>query len=246
MAVTRLSNSSIVNGLPKYKKFWDSFTYGSHVSSGLALYLDAGNPLSYSGSGSTWTDLSGNGNNGSLSNVTYSSADGGRMQFNGTSSFVNCGNSSSVNITGPITINIIFNTTNWLGNNVWRTLVSKGDSSYRFQNPYNSTFTNFGTSGLSQIDTAGTISILPNRWYMATAVWDGTSKKIYINGLLDVNVAVTGTLSGNSFDLYIGENSQANSRYYTGSISVVQIYNRALTQQEITQNFGFFRKRYGI
>lgn len=246
MAVSRFSNSSIANGFPKYTKLWDAKTYGSVPTSGLALYLDAGNPSSYSGSGSTWTDLSGNGNNGSLSNVTYSSANGGSMQFNGTSSYINCGNGSSINITGSITINVIFNTTNWTGNNTWRTLVAKGDTSYRFQNPYDTTFTNFGTSSLSQVDTPGTVSILPNNWYMATAVWDGTSKKIYINGMLDVDVAVTGTLGGNSFNLWLGDNSQSAGRFYTGGMSVVQIYNRALTEQEINQNFGFFRARYGI
>ena len=56
------------------------------ITNGLILNLDAGSSASYSGTGTTWTDLSGNNNHGSIiSGVTYSSTDGGRMVFDGTS-----------------------------------------------------------------------------------------------------------------------------------------------------------------
>jgi hypothetical protein len=60
----------------------------SIVTSGLILYLDAGNTSSYPGSGTTWTDLSGNGSNGTLTNgPTFSSSNNGILTFNGTSQY---------------------------------------------------------------------------------------------------------------------------------------------------------------
>ncbi len=67
------------------------------VTSGLQLYLDAGNASSYSGSGTTWTDLSVNSRNGTLTNgPTYSATNGGSIVFDGTNDFVQCSGSLTV------------------------------------------------------------------------------------------------------------------------------------------------------
>ena len=59
------------------------------VTDGLVLCLDAANPKSYPGSGTTWTDLSGNGNNGTLVNgVGYNSDNGGSLSFDGVNDYV--------------------------------------------------------------------------------------------------------------------------------------------------------------
>ena len=62
------------------------------VTDGLVLALNAADRNSYPGSGTTWYDISGNSNNGTMSNVTYSGLDGGNMVFNGTSSNVSISN----------------------------------------------------------------------------------------------------------------------------------------------------------
>ena len=75
----------------------------SVVTSGLVLALDAGNTKSYPGSGATWTDLSGNGNTGTLQNSpTYSSANSGYFTLNGSTQYATGTNASSVQITGNI------------------------------------------------------------------------------------------------------------------------------------------------
>ena len=53
------------------------------VTDGLVLALDAANTKSYGGSGTTWTDLSSSGNNGTISGATYNSGNGGYFDFNG-------------------------------------------------------------------------------------------------------------------------------------------------------------------
>jgi formylglycine-generating enzyme required for sulfatase activity len=76
------------------------------VSDGLVLWLDAGITPSYPTSGTTWTDLSGNNNNGTLVNgPTYSSTNGGSLVFDGTNDYVNISNSSSFNFgSGDFTV----------------------------------------------------------------------------------------------------------------------------------------------
>ena len=64
------------------------------VTSGLVLCLDAANRKSYPGTGTAWTDLSGRGNNGTLTNMdgtNFNSANGGSLTFDGSNEFVNCG-----------------------------------------------------------------------------------------------------------------------------------------------------------
>src|SRR6056300_389186 len=77
------------------------------VTDGLVLCLDAADPKSYSGSGTTWTDRSGNGNNGTLTNdPTFDSAIGGSLVFDGSDARVECGSDSSIDIdpTGTMTL----------------------------------------------------------------------------------------------------------------------------------------------
>ena len=84
----------------------------SLVMNGLTLCLDAGNTKSYPGSGTTWTDLSGKGNTGTLVNTpTYSGVNGGTLSFNGSSQYVNCGNATNLQITVG-TISAWFNANN--------------------------------------------------------------------------------------------------------------------------------------
>jgi hypothetical protein len=69
----------------------------SFNSNGALLYLDAGQSASYPGSGTTWTDLSGNGRNGTLtSGPAYTSADGGSIVFDGVNDYVQCSGSPTV------------------------------------------------------------------------------------------------------------------------------------------------------
>ena len=67
------------------------------VTDGLVLALDAGNAKSYPGSGTAWTDLSGNSNNGTLTNgSTYSSVDGGAIVFDGSDDYVVSSNNTNI------------------------------------------------------------------------------------------------------------------------------------------------------
>ena len=80
------------------KSFAISTTYPKIVTNGLVLNLDAGQQNSYPGIGTAWTDLSGNGRTGTLTNMEipsdYSSTNGGSLTFDGVNEYVECSGSS--------------------------------------------------------------------------------------------------------------------------------------------------------
>ncbi|MDD5340339.1 MAG: right-handed parallel beta-helix repeat-containing protein [Candidatus ainarchaeum sp.] len=180
-------------------------------------------------------DYSGYGNNGTNANGSVWSATGGyngngTFTFNGVNQYLNYGNNSRYRFTGPFTI------TGWIKvntfNTAWQALITKGDGSWRIHR-YNAGNTlAFGTTGLSSVDVAGTKNVNDGQWHFFAAVYNGTYKILYIDGVLDAAAAVTGTLSQNTYDVLIGENQQQRGRYWNGSIDEIRIYNYSLSSNE--------------
>jgi hypothetical protein len=97
------------------------------VNDGLVLYLDAANTKSYPGSGATWYDLSGNDNNGELiANPEYNTANNGNIILNGSTQYVTCGNSSSLNLTSSGSLSIWCKINNWSGSADYWSISGKG------------------------------------------------------------------------------------------------------------------------
>lgn len=217
------------------------------ITDGLVLCLDAANPKSYPGSGTTWTDLSGRGNTGTLTNgPTYSSSNGGSIVFDGTNDFVDCGNNSSIN-PQYLTFNIWvkFNTFSGRphfgkgsGSNGAYYIVIETSSQYRFY--YTKPGNNWSSLSGSNLST--------NVWYNLIVSYDGNGPKMYINGILDNSSTDTGTLStSDSNNLTLGRRSDTPvGTIFGGNIAQVSIYNRALSATEISQNFNATKSRYGL
>ena len=90
----------------------------------------------------------------------------------------------------------------------------------------------------------GATSLSLNTWYFAAVTYsDSTGWKLYLNGREDGTSASTTTFTGNQ-EISIGSYSTSNN--FTGRIASVQVYNRALTSQEIVQNYNATKKRYGL
>jgi prepilin-type N-terminal cleavage/methylation domain-containing protein len=215
------------------------------VTNGLVLNLDAGNPSSYPGTGNTWFDLSGNGNNGTLVNgVGYNNGNGGSLVFDGVNDYVTISNSSSLN--PPANTLICWarsNTENW---NEYGFLMSKRDvfvmhpeinvKTVRFYYRLNNTWQ-------SELVNPQNITI----WNMYAYSWDGTKISAYLNGNLISSGVKNGSL--NTVDtgvLEIGRDDGNIGRVMNGNIAQVSIYNRALTPEEIQQNFNASRGRFGL
>ena len=217
------------------------------ITSGLVLHLDAGNTSSYPGSGTTWTDLSGNGNNGTLINgPTYSSANGGSIVFDGVNDKVSAF-STQISGTGSKTISswIKISTTSRAGIAGTRSLADWG---WAF------TVNRNGTGNLAFYDTRGSeLSVAAglgtNIWYNVCVTYDDSRiVTLYVNGY-QVGIPSTpfSALNLSNFKGIIGnEDEWENPSYhpFNGNIAQVAIYNRALTVAEVLQNYNALRPRF--
>lgn len=220
------------------------------VINGLVMYLDAGNPASYSGSGTSWVDLSGNNNNCTLINgPTYNQNSLGEIAFDGVNDYGEAANSSSLNSTS-ITAGVWFKySANPASPSAM--IIGKHTSS----GSSNGWYITMGPTGIpgggckvgaTGYDAASSSALAKNTWhYLTLTTASGSSMKWYVNGLL-VTTTVVPTLAANTDVLRIADSIDTFWSIQGCSLSQVQIYNRTLTSAEVLQNFNAHRGRFGV
>ena len=218
------------------------------VTSGLVLHLDAANPKSYPGTGTTWYDRAGNLNGGVVNNATlyngpsFSSTNMGSLVFNGTNSYVRV-DSTILQDSGG-TINIWCKPTGVPPTGFTGYIFSSfGTNSDRFY-MYIDTSGNFGIArGNPMVGIAAGVKPL-NIWYNLVMVWTSTTLSGYFNGIqfgATTSYIASGTTSNFSIGSYVGP---FGTQVFNGNIANVQIYNRALTAQEVLQNYNALKSRF--
>jgi len=219
--------------------------------SGSVLYLDAGNTLSYPGTGTLWTDLSGNNNNGTLVNgPTFDSANGGSIVFDGNDDFVSLGSGAASLIQGKtnISIGIMFNL-NALGQ--LRGLLGTlnyicGANLGLVADSANLQFYN-DTANCNV--TALTSYIQTGKWIYAVGTYDGTTTRLYgiKDGILTQTSSTVKSGNTNTFSTdFIVMGTKYPTIFTNGKGSIAHIYNRTLSQEEVLQNFNAIKARYGL
>ena len=223
-----------------------ALSYGpSIITDGLVLCLDAGDGLSYPGTGATWTDLSGRGNHGTLVNgVGYNEKS---LVFDGVNDYI-ASFPSQLSGIGSNTINVWFKTMITSRNGLCGTRQSSANTGWVLTVNINAAgnLTYFHTGGSILEVAAG---ITTNTWYCATSTYDVSSAtvKLYINGNQIGASSSFSTIASSTFNGVIGaEDENFNTEFLSGSISQVSIYNKALTASEIQQNFNSLRGRFGV
>lgn len=205
---------------------------------GLVSYLDAGIKASYPGSGTTWFDLSGLGNSGTLVNSpTYASTFGGQFTFNKSTTYVSLPN-------GLLTSND-FTIIMWVkgdGTGAAQTIFANYPSS-NLQLFYGTSFVGMYLGNSSAYANAGT-------WYtnniiQFTAIRSGSTTQVIINTSVAVTGSSTSTTGSGSTPFRIGTNTSGGEQY-GGTVYTCQVYNRALTTAEIASNYSYFRARFGV
>jgi hypothetical protein len=197
--------------------------------------------------GTIWTDLSSDGNTGTLTNgPTYNSSNGGSITFNGTnyiSSFP-----TQISATGSRTVSCFFRTNVTTRNGLCGTRGNAVATGWvlTVNQPLSGSLNYFHTAG-SSISVAAGISI--NTWYNACVTYDvaTATTTLYLNGAqIGDPVTSFSAMTPSVFNGAIGaEDGQFNNKF-NGNIAQVQIYNRALSVTEVRQNFNALRGRYGI
>lgn len=224
-----------------------SLGHGSSiVRNGLVLHLDAANPKSYPGSGTTWNDLSGNGNDSLLINSpTYSVSNAGIFSLDGTNGWINCGNAS---VFSPplLTASIMVRCASFATRPHLFGRGAAGAGNFYMVVETNGTFRFYNDIGSNWAIAANTPAFPLDTWTYVTVTHDGSFSRIFYNGVLQVAKARVGTLRNwQSNSLQIGTIS-SGSRLINGNVAFAQLHNRALSVNEILQNFEATRSRYGI
>jgi hypothetical protein len=220
------------------------------VTDGLVLCLDAGDGKSYGGSGTTWTDRSGEGNNGTLTNdSTFDSDIGGNIAFDGTDDKAYCG--SVTPNTGDFTIEFLFQLTGSGGRGgVFERKAGSPYNGFSFgqggQNDWS--FAVSGTSDFNNRIQAAWTYPTSNVWYHDVAVYSGgNTVKIYRNGVyVDSDTGSSqGDIStqGTRTDLLIA-NRDNQSIALPCKVAFVRAYSKALTAAEVLQNYNATKGRF--
>lgn len=219
---------------------------GNISPQGLVLDLDAGIKGSYPGSGTTWSDISNNGNNGTLTNgPLFTGSDYGAIVFDGVDDTINFGNVLNIGLSD-------WTVSAWINSTIahFGRVVAKNNSSAdgwfigvenneKFVIGINGTY---GFSSTYNYSTAG--------WVHLVGVWNRTGfATLYANSVFLGNIVNISSQSSTnlqtSFNLRISSRDSGGG-FFNGNISNVQVYNRALSAAEVTQNFNAYRSRYGI
>lgn len=215
------------------------------ITNGLVLHLDAGNRKSYVSGSTVWNDLSGRGNNGIISGSTFNTTNGGVFNFSG-------GNNSFVALpdglltAGDFTINQF----------VQCAVTNLGGT----------TFGNYPQANLQIFYGSQVIGMwLGNATtYLGASPWNtllpefttrptmitflrtgGSTTAVYLNGVFQKNGSSSAGIGSTTNQFRMGTNTSNNERY-VGNIFTTQVYNRALSPQEIAQNYNALKSRFGL
>ena len=215
--------------------------YGPRVvTDGLVLALDAGDTNSYPGSGTTWTDLSGNGRNATVNgSPTFTN---GYFDITSDSTYISLSNSGLVPRTNDFTYStwINFDATDALDtifeNGSW------GDALlFRYQTNLVAVYAEGALIGnFSWTATAGV-------WYNVVFKRESGTCSMYINNTLTgTPFTMTTDIDLANTNLFLMRSQHVVNQFLNGKIATFSIYNRALTASEIQQNFNATRGRFGI
>jgi PKD repeat protein len=184
------------------------------------------------------TDVSGNGNNGTIAGATWSTTahtgDTSSLYFNGTNALVSVANASSLNLTTGMTLEAWVDPTTV--SNIYESVIYKGDSNYFLaaSSPKGGDVMTQAV-GKSADDVYGS-ALKANTWSFLSATYNGKVLDLYINGTLVSSTAMTASIATSTSALEIGGDNVAGSAfagYFKGYLDDVRIYNTALTATQI-------------
>lgn len=231
------------------------------VEAGLFMHLDASNASSYPGTGTTWTDLTGNGNNGTISGATWSSTDGGQFDFDGLNDTISIPHNSSLSLSTTVqrTIQVWVKFDNLPAvNTQGQPVFGKLSSGFAFDGYWGGLFSNTGntrvvTNGtaIQRITNSTTNPVAIDTWYLYTFISQITATtnttKVYIN-TTEVTTTAHGTDGYSEANpLYLGFiGTGVSSPYLNGKIGACYFYTTGLSAFDISTNYNATKARYGL
>jgi hypothetical protein len=216
---------------------------GGIISNNLIFNIDAGKKDSYTKPGTQWSDITDYKNNGTLTGATFSSSNGGTIEFDGVNDNVVIPNNAVLNVTSNFTVccwvNVLSLPRTYLG------VVDKFDginsTGYAIDIPNGgggmpTKFRFTVGQGGSYKSAIASSSINLGQWYYVCGLYDGSFIRIYINGTLETSTACTGNISTTTENLVLGGDN-ASTLYSNIRIASLQIYNTNLSITQLMQNY---------
>jgi hypothetical protein len=241
-----------------YQALLPRFSDASIITDGLILNYDFGSAETYPGTGTLAQNLVGTGLTGTLTNgPVYSTNSGGSIYLDGANDYIGVNNNSALqpaNLTlelwfklnvvlssQPTAYPLLLDKYNLPTLTGYRLLFEKGVDELQF--------TMFDSVQDNKVAITGAGAKLSTNWNSVYGTFDGTSTKIYLNGVLQQTLSRVFSISYNNEDLYLGafyETILGFQHYINAYLGNVRIYNRALSDAEIAQNFNATRNKYGL
>ena len=227
------------------------------LKTGLVMNLDAGDPLSYTGSGNIWTDLTGNGNNGAiLSPNSYIAANGGYFQLSVGNGISLPATSTNFNFTSddfaieiwakPIAAYQTLISLNSLSGGYSALRLESGQSDGQISLLQSAAFTTWDVN-LSNIQ----VDFTRNNWHQILLSRISNNLIIYVDGVSKINTTSASTLKsntpGSSFNTIGSMTSVSSYSSYSGIIAIVRVYKgNGLTANQALENYKAVKTRFGL
>lgn len=227
------------------------------VTNNLILYLDASNLNSYPGSGTVFNNLSSNLYNGSLvGNTTYINTNNGSMYFDGNGDYISVNNIKGSGISSQFTLNFWFKNTNpgaGTSNTYSGLMNGIGGASgqanrFLLRNSFNQLLLQMTPlGGIPTNAQSSTFTSVQNKITMCSVTYSSSLTSFYINGSsVGTSTTISGPITTGSANSTVGWGAIVSSYYFSGSMYSIQAYNRALSSQEILQNYNAMRGKFGV
>ena len=217
------------------------------VTDGLVFALDPGSERCYPGTGTATYNIINNAT-GSLANgASYVSINGGAFDFDGTDDFISFPDDTNLN-NQTLTMESWVQFDSTLFQDAF--LFEKGQVNTQY-----STFLTTGATLIFRTWSLSTVDLYlgmttytsAGLWTHITCTYGAGAKYIYVNGVLRATLTgLTGTIPTNTTGLFLGAYGPGNGYFMDGKIAVSRVYNKALTQAEVSQNFNAQKSRFGL
>jgi hypothetical protein len=220
---------------------------GKIVTNGLVLSLDAADRNSYPGTGTTWSDVSGNNGNGTLVNgPTFNSNNGGSIVFDGSNDYVNLPGSrtfTTLTMIAWIRINGA-QATNW-------PMILMSNSSSPDITGINLYF-NTNNLGYHSGDRPSSFNfnsnlVVPDQtWCMVAYVQEPTQAVLYVNTNTATNALASTSVTLSALRIAIWNPAETGIRTFKGDVAIAMLYNRNLSSAEVLQNYNATKSRFRL
>ena len=239
-------NNGVFNGV-----YNEDLIQNNIIKNGLVLFMDAGNLASAPTSGGNiWMDISGNNNNGTFFNTPTFNVFNKSINFNGTNSYINCGNNTSLDFTSTFTLSHWF----LLNDDTNRNMLASRE---RIPGGNQFTFHHLAggksprlllQNGFSSVDATSSTILSPGRIYNFTSVLTTSQIIHYINGRFDSSFNTGGVLPNYSpaNNWLLGAAIYNVSFYGNQNQFMTMMYNRDLSAAEVRTNFNATKSRFNL